>query len=352
MSFERPWMLLALLVLALAVGLWIVADRRRARYTVRYTNLDVLASVAGERTWPRFVAPALFGLALASLLVALARPQVDRTLTDERATVILVIDTSRSMQATDVKPTRLGAAQEAVRTFISRAPSRLRIGLVVFAGEAQVATPPTRDHDLVRESVDNIGNYAVFGGTAIGDALRAAVELGKQALSEPPATGQTAAPGSPDQFRQLTAAETPTKGQSLVSILFLSDGSQTRGELQPLEGARLAKDAGFPVYTIALGTPTGTVPSPPGFFNFGSGGGRRILVPPDPATLKAIAETTGGKFSEARSAKSLQAAYSGLGSRLGRKHGKSEVTFLFVGAAALLLLAAAVASAITSPRLP
>ncbi len=352
MSFERPWLLLSLLVLALAVGLWLVADRRRARYTVRYTNLDVLAGVAGGRSWTRFVAPALFGLALTSLLVALARPQVDRTMTDERATVILVIDTSRSMQSTDVKPTRLGAAQDAVRTFIARAPSRLRIGLIVFAGEAQVATPPTRDHDLVRESVDNIDRYPVFGGTAIGDALRAAVELGKQALSEPPAQGQTAAPASPQDVRQLTADSTPTKSQSLVSILFLSDGSQTRGELQPLEGARLAKDAGFPVYTIALGTPTGTVPAPPGFFNFGSGGGRRIIVPPDPATLRAIAETTGGKFSEARSATSLQAAYSGLGSRLGRKPGKSEVTFLFVGAAALLLLAAAVASAVTSPRLP
>ncbi len=352
MSFERPWLLLSLLVLALAVGLWIVADRRRARYTIRYTNLDVLASVVGGRSWTRFVAPALFGLALASLLVALARPHVDRTLTDERATVILVVDTSRSMQATDVQPTRLGAAQEAVRTFISRAPSRLRIGLIVFAGEAQVATPPTRDHDLVRESLDNIGSYSVFGGTAIGDALRTAVELGRQALSEPPAQGQTAAPASPKDFRRLTADSTPTKSQSLVSILFLSDGAQTRGELQPLEGARLAKDAGFPVYTIALGTPTGTVPAPPGFFNFGNGGGRRIIVPPDPATLKAIAETTGGKFSEARSSKSLQAAYAGLGSRLGRKPGKSEVTFLFIGAAALLLLAAAVASAVTSPRLP
>ncbi|HET7743119.1 MAG TPA: VWA domain-containing protein [Gaiellaceae bacterium] len=352
MSFERPWLLLSLLVLASAVGLWLLAERRRARYAIRYTNLDVLASVAGRPSWTQFAAPVLFGLALASLLVALARPQVDRTLTDERATVILVIDASRSMQATDVQPTRLGAAQNAVRTFISRAPSKLRIALIVFAGEAQVATPPTRDHGLVRESVDNIGNYTVFGGTAIGDALRAAVELGKQALSEPPAQGQTAAPASPKDFRELTAASTPPNKQSLVSILFLSDGAQTRGELQPLEGARLAKDAGFPVYTIALGTPTGTVPAPPGFFNFGGGAGRRILVPPDPATLRAIAETTGGKFSEARSAKSLQTAYAGLGSRLGRKPGKSEITFLFVGAAAFLLLAAAVASALTSPRLP
>ena len=352
MTFERPWLLLSLVLLGVAVGLWLLAERRRARYAVRFTNLEVLASVAGGRSWTRLVPPALFALALASLLVALARPQVHRTLTDERATVILVIDTSRSMQANDVQPTRLAAAQEAVRTFLARAPSRLRIGLIVFAGEAQVAAPPTRDHALVRQSVDDIGSYLVFGGTAIGDALRAAVELGKQALSEPPAQGQTAAPASPNDLRELTAA-TPAKPQSLVSILFLSDGSQTRGELQPLEGARLAKDAGFPVYTVALGTPTGTVPAPPGFFNFGpSGSGRRILVPPDPATLRAIAETTGGQFSEARTAKSLDAAYAGLGSRLGRKPGKSEITFAFVGAAAFLLLAAAVASALTSPRIP
>ena len=100
-------------------------------------------------------------------------------MTNERATVILVLDTSRSMQSQDVKPTRLGAAQAAVRLFLDRVPKRLRVGLIAFAGEAQVATPPTSDHQLVAQAVDDIGNYVIYGGTAIGDALQAAVELGK-----------------------------------------------------------------------------------------------------------------------------------------------------------------------------
>ncbi len=141
MSFQSPWLLLSLVVLAAAVGVWLYAERRRMRYAVRFTNMDVLATVVSGRTWPRLVPPALFALGLAVLLVSLARPQVERMVLTERATVILVIDTSRSMQAQDVEPTRLGAAQEAVRTFLDKAPDRLRVGLVVFAGETQVATP-------------------------------------------------------------------------------------------------------------------------------------------------------------------------------------------------------------------
>ena len=218
------------------------------------------------------------------------------------------------MQSTDVKPTRLGAAQDAVRTFIARAPSRLRIGLIVFAGEAQVATPPTRDHDLVRQSVDNIDRYTVFGGTAIGDALRAAVELGKQALSEPgPAEGQTAAPASPQDVRQLTGGFDSDEVPEPPSRSCSSRTARRRGGSCSRSKERDSrKTPAYPSTRSRCGTPTGTVPAPPGFFNFGSGGGRRIIVPPDPATLRAIAETTGGKFSEARSATSLQAAYSGL----------------------------------------
>ena len=312
MTLERPWMLLGLLVLAGAAGLWLVAERRRARYAVRYPNLDVLAGVAGPGSWTRYVPLALFGLALTSLLVALARPEAPRTLTDERATVILVLDTSRSMQSNDVRPTRLGAAQAAVRTFLDRAPSRLRVGLVVFAGDAQVATPPTRDHALVRQAVDDIGSYLVYGGTAIGDALRTAVELGKRTLDQQGQQGPNAAPAQKPSTRALSAS-TPA-------------APSERKRMETRAGA-----AGFPVYTVALGTPNGTVAAPPGFFNFGAyGSARRILVPPDPATLRAIAETTGGRFSEARTARTLEAAYSKLGSQLGRRTGRSEVTFLFV----------------------
>jgi Ca-activated chloride channel family protein len=352
MRFESPWLLLSLLVLVGAVALWRVAERRRMRYAVAFTNVDVLATVVSGRSWPRLVPPALFGLALALLFVALARPHVDRMFLTERATVILVVDTSRSMQAEDVEPTRLGAAQEAIRQFLDQVPGRLNVGLVVFAGEAQVATPPTKDRALVETAVDSIGSYVIFGGTAIGDALDTAVDLGKTTLEqEDPPDGKQIAAGS---TRRLVQATTCEEG-SPVSILFLSDGAQTRGILQPLEGAALARDACFPVYTIALGTPEGVIDRGsfgPGFGPPDDSGSSLIPVPPDPETLRAIAEMTGGEFSEARSADALESAYESLGSKLGREPGESEVTFLFIAGAAGLLLVALALGTFLAPRLP
>jgi Ca-activated chloride channel family protein len=355
-------MLLALVVLALAAAFWILADRRRQRYAVRYTNLEVLAAVAGGRAWRRYVPPVLFALALTALLVGLARPQVQRMVLSDRAAVILVVDTSRSMQAEDVEPTRLAAAQDAVRLFLDRAPDGLRVGLVVFAGEAQVATPPTADHDLVRQSVDSIGEFLIFGGTAIGDALATSVELGKQSIDAPPESeGETALPAPSRGTRALASyvaasqQEEDEEDESPVSILFLSDGAQTRGILEPFEGAQLAKDAGFPVYTIALGTPEGVITRGFGGGFFGQSGGtpdQQIPVPPDPETLRGIAEMTGGEFSEARTAESLEAVYERLGSSLGREPGETEITFVLVALAAVLLLAAGLLSAAWSARLP
>ncbi|HXG75122.1 MAG TPA: VWA domain-containing protein, partial [Gaiellaceae bacterium] len=299
------------------------------------------------------VPPVLFALALALLLVSLSRPHVSRMLLKERATVILVMDTSRSMQARDVQPTRLAAAQEAVRTFLDQVPGKLRVGLVVFAGEAQVATPPTRDHDLVRTSVDQIDSFLIFGGTAIGDALQAAVELGRRVTNEQRARGQEISfePSRPQATRSLAQAPVGCDDEGPVSILFLSDGSQTRGILQPLEGAALAREACIPVFTIALGTPEGVIER--GSFGFGPPGqGELIPVPPDPETLRAIAELTGGEFSEARTAEALESAYENLGSRLGREPGESEVTFLLVAVAAGLLVLAGVLGAALAPRLP
>jgi Ca-activated chloride channel homolog len=352
-SFKSPWLLLGLLVLALAIGLWLLAERRRARYAVRYPNLDVLATVVSGRSWARFVPAVLLSLGVAALLVGLARPQVERMLLRDKATVILVVDTSRSMQADDVEPTRLGAAQEAIRTFLDEAPGDLQVGLVVFAGEAQVATPPTRDHELVEAAVTDIDQFLVFGGTAIGDALQTAVELGKQISPEPPAEGEIAAPTLVRPTRTL-AQSTPAPDaaeNSPVSILFLSDGAQTRGLLQPLQGAALAKEAGFPVYTIALGTPDGVIERG-AFGGFGSDQGQLIPVPPDPDTLREISRMTGGEFSEARTAESVKRAYENLGSRLGREPGQSEITWLFVAIAAGLLLAAGLVATVVSPRLP
>ena len=137
-----------------------------------------------------------------------------------------------------------------------------------------------------------------------------------------------------------------------MSILFLSDGAQTRGLLQPLEGAQLAKEAGFPVYTVALGTPDGVIERGPFGGVPGQDTGQIIPVPPDPDTLRAIAETTGGEFSEARTAEALEKAYDNLGSRLGREPGESEITWLLLAVAGVLLLLAGGLAAFVSPRFP
>jgi Ca-activated chloride channel family protein len=345
MSFDRPLLLLTLLVVPAAVALFVLAERRRMRYAIRFTNLDVLAGVVGGRLWRHYVPLALFLLALTALCIGVARPQRSTLVASDRATVILVIDVSRSMQARDVKPNRIGAAQAAVRTFLDRVPERLRIGLIAFAGEPAVATPPTTDHSLVREALDTIQWFPSFGGTAIGDALAEAVRVGQEAVV-----------GKDGNFAAVTTAAPTTSARGLVSILFLSDGAQTRGELEPLQGAERARAAGIPVYTVALGTNRGTLR-----FGFGGGtqqrdpfggGQRRVPVPPDPATLRAIADRTGGEFFAARTAESLESAYKKLGSQLGRKQGRTEITYGFLAGAAGLLLAAGLLSARWAPRLP
>jgi Ca-activated chloride channel family protein len=351
MSFQSPWLLVGLLVIAAFVGLWLWLDRRRARYAVRYTNVDVLATVVSGRSWLRFVPAALLVAGLGALVIGLARPHVERTLVRERATVILVLDTSRSMQAKDVRPTRLAAAQEAMRTFLDQAPDGLRVGFVVFAGEAQVATPPTNDHELVETAITDVDEFLVFGGTAIGDALQTAVLLGRQITDLVPEEGGTATPAPSETMRTLAQARSCPEEPSPVSILFLSDGAQTRGLLQPLEGARLAREACFPVYTIALGTPEGVIERGP-FGGFGADQGELIPVPPDPDTLREIARVTGGEFSEARDADTLQSAYENLGSRLGREPGESEITWLFLAIGGVLVLLAGGVAAFVSPRFP
>ena len=350
MNFGHPLLLLSLLVvLPLALGLYKLAERRRMRYAVRYTNVDLLALVAAEqRPWRRYLTGALFLAALAALCFAVSRPHVTSTTTSDKATVILVLDVSGSMQAIDVKPTRLIAAQKAIHTFLDKVPSRVRVGLVLFAGEAQVATPPTRDHQLVGDAVDAAGEFRGFGGTAIGDAIATAVRLGIQTVGE-----QNGALAS------YSVAPAPHVASTLVSILFLSDGRQTQGTLLPLDGAARARAAGFPVYTVALGTTGATRLR--GFPNgFGGGGGfgggpfgtgRRGLSP-DPVTLKAIATQTGGRFFRARSAGAVDTAYSKLGSSLGRQRAKVEVTDAFLGVGAALLVLAGVLSTLWAPRIP
>jgi Ca-activated chloride channel family protein len=356
-TFGHPLLLLTLLLVPAVVAAYLWNERRRARYAVRYTNVAVLAQVVGvARPWRRWLTAALFLFAIAGLCVAVSRPKVETTVVDENATLVLALDVSGSMHAVDVKPTRLVAAQTALKLFLSKVPKRLKVGLVLFAGEAQVATPPTTDHELVANAIDDANFFNGFGGTAIGDAIVLAVQLGIQSAGIS-GNGPTTM-GSPQLASYVEAAQ-PEKS-TLVSVVFLSDGKQNRGIVQPLDGAERAKRAGVPVYTVALGT-TGNTHLAPGYgfggggvFGGGGGGGFGGLgsLAPDPATLRSIATITGGEFFRARTAKSLENAYASLGSKLGQTRATREITDLVVLAAALLLVAAGVLSALWAPRLP
>ena len=355
MNFGHPLLLLTLLLIpATLVAYRVFAARRRVRYAVRYTNVDVLASVlATGRPWRRWIATALFLFAVATLCVAVSRPHVHKLVTTENATVVLVLDVSGSMNAQDVKPTRLVAAQRALHIFLNKIPSRLKVGLILFAGEPEVAAPPTTDHALVSQAIDEAGEFNGFGGTAIGDAIAEAVQVGLKSV------GLTGTSSSALQAQRSLAAYVTTKSakpaSTLVSILFLSDGHQTRGFLPPLAGANKAKAAGIPVYTVALGTTGQTTmrgfPGAAGGGNFSFGFGMRGLAP-DPKTLHAIAVRTGGKFYQAKTAGAVAAAYSQLGSKAGRRSGNVEVTSWFLIGAALLLVGAGGLSTFWSPRLP
>jgi Ca-activated chloride channel family protein len=334
MSFDRPVLLVALLLVPAVAGLVILVRRRRARFAVSYTNVDVLAAVARSSGSWRFRAhAALLALTLAALLVAVAGPHVSRMLPTERATVVLALDVSRSMQSQDVKPSRLAAAKRAARAFLDRVPGELRVGLVTFSGDVFVAALPTTDRDRLRAAIAGAGAGNSFGGTAIGDALARAVEVGRDAVAERALASAGAA----------LAATVDTAG--VVSIVFLSDGRQNRGILPPLAGAAQARSAGMRVYTVALGT-TGAAPdaAAPSWMT------RRRA--PDPATLRAISRATGGEFFEAESAEAASAAYEELGSRLGRSPHRSDTTVAFVAAAAVGLLAAGLLGALWAPRLP
>ncbi len=333
MSFDRPLALLSLAVLAVLAAAFVTLARRRPRYVVRYPNVDVLRGVSSRVTGLRRYGPlALVTAGLALLGIAVAGPHVTRSAPVENATVVLVVDTSRSMLSTDVRPTRLDAAKAAASRFLERAPAKLRVGLVTFSGDVSVGAVPTRDRDRVRRSVAEITRWQAGGGTAIGDALARAVELGRSAVAE---TGASARPG----------AKVP---ENAVSILFLSDGRQNRGLLPPGEGASRAAEAGIPVFTVALGTdrPDG---AGGGAGSFGFGGFNRV---PDRATLRAIAEATHGEYFAARSAKALESAYRRLGSELGHEDRPTEVTALFVSAAAVVLTAGAALARLAAPGLP
>jgi len=313
MNFQSPAFLLALILVPAVLAFALIVDRRRARYPVAFTNLEVLAGVVEQRrAWKRWIPLALFLVALALASTALARPRTHLSVPEDNATVVLVVDVSGSMRANDVEPTRLDAAISAMRTFLDRLPKRFKVGLVAFSSEPEVLAEPTRDRQTVRESLSYLQPEA---GTAIGDGLDVAVKL---------ATSSLAAEG----------VKRKPNGDVPAAIVMLSDGAQNRGRLQPLQAAQKAKDAGIKVYTVALGTAEGVVSFGFGLFV------NSIPVPPDPQTMRAIARATGGKSFAAQDSTKLSNVYRTLGSSIGRRTELREITSWFVAGAAVFLLGA------------
>jgi Ca-activated chloride channel homolog len=311
MSFQAPIFLLGLTVVPLALAALALARRRPARYVVRFPALPTLARVAPRGPgWRRIIPPALLCLALAGLALALARPETTVAVPVEQASVVLVTDTSGSMSATDVEPSRLAAAQDAAERFLDRVPDELRVGLVGFADAPNTVLRPTDDRDAVRAAVERL---QAEGGTAAGDALDSALRtLGTRDGDSPPA-----------------------------AVVLLSDGATQSGR-DPADVAREAAAAGVPVYTVALGTDAGVVESQ----------GQVLRVPPDPEALQEIAQLSDGEAFAAEDAGALDEVYERLGSQIGTREEKREISAGFAAAGLLLLGGSLAASLRWRGRLP
>ncbi|MDP9241094.1 MAG: VWA domain-containing protein [Actinomycetota bacterium] len=308
------WLFLLVAVAALAAA-YVAVTLRRKVYAVRFTNLALLKAVAPRTPgWRRHVAAAAFLLSLAALVTALARPATFTKVPRERATVMVAIDVSLSMQADDVRPSRIAAAKSAARQFVAELPRTFNVGLVSFAGTASVAVSPTKDHSQVAAAIQDL---TLAESTATGEAIFAALGAIK---AVPPDGAQGAAPGR---------------------IVLLSDGYRTVGRGND-EAAAAAKAAHVPVSTIAFGTDEGTVELR----------GQQIQVPVDRAALRQLAESTAGKYYSAASGKQLRAVYQDLGSSIGYRRLPRESTTWFLGLGLLCAFAAGAMSLLWTSRLP
>lgn len=321
-TFQLPMRLWLLVGVAALAGAYLWRQRGRAAYAVRFTNLDLLDKVAPKRPgWRRHLPAALMLLALAGMVGAFARPAMEQRVPRERATIVVAIDTSLSMEATDVAPSRLEAAQAAAKDFVERLPKRLNVGLVTFNGVAQVVVPPTQDHDELLAAIDQI---RLGERTAIGEAIYASLDAIKAA--EPSGSDE----GSKDD-------DVPAR------IVLMSDGTTTVGR-PDAQAAAAAKEAGVPVSTIAFGTAEGTITIE------GQAGPVSVAVNPD--ALDAIAQETGGLSFSATTGEQLKQVYEDIGSSIGFTTEDRDASATFVGISMVLLFGAAVLSTLWFSRLP
>lgn len=339
MTFASPELLAGLLLVPLAVGAYLLVQRRRARYAVAFTNVDLLSNLVPRTpSWRRHMPPALYLVAIGALVLALARPSMTLAVPREEATIVLTMDVSGSMKATDVAPSRLAAAQQAASDFIDQLPDSFQVGLVVFSTAPRVDLSPTTDRVALHRALDSL---VADGGTALGDAIVTSLDAAGTAAAAPPTAVPSPDPSSPSSSADPSADPSPSTAPSsdeppLVATVLLSDGANSTGRLEPLDAASRAAALGVPIYTIALGTQDGVVQVPNR-----QGQLQTLEVPPDTETLAAIAEMTGARFFDAPTAQDLAQIYENLGSRVGFTEEQREVTQLFAAAGLLFVVAGA-----------
>jgi Ca-activated chloride channel family protein len=319
MSFQQPLFLLLLLLLPAVVGLYLLGERGRGRAAERFSSPKLTASVAPLRPGPRRHAPMLlYGLALAALTLALARPEATVAVSEERAAVVLATDTSGSMAAHDVPPSRIEAVRKAALDFLDRAPKDLRVGTVVFNHQVRRIEPPSTDREAVRKVTEAL---RPSGGTATGEALASSLAV-------------------------LERARGRTRPRPPAAVILISDGASTHGR-DPIPLARRAKRLKIPIYTVALGTDEGTIE-----VRDRNGILQQRAVPPDRATMRAIAKITKGRTFNASEGNEVSDVYKRLGSQVAKKDEQRQVTAAFAGGAAILLLAGGLLSLGWFGRLP
>jgi Ca-activated chloride channel homolog len=329
MTFASPLALVSLLLVPAAAAGYVLFQRHRVRDSARFAEPALQPNIVDRVPgWRRHLPVAILLLAVAGFLVGFARPHATITVKSEEATVILAIDTSRSMGATDVAPTRLAAAQASARRFLADLPEKYRVAVVAFSTTAQVVAPPTQDREVVEAA---LGALRVGEATALGDALATAVDVAEGAPT-PPGEQPSAA---------LAANRPPTV------ILMLSDGAVDGGRITVDDAVDRAQKAKIPVFTALIGTEAGIVQVP----HIG-GYTERIQVPPNPEALRRVATQTGGRFYEAPAEDDLSVVYDNLKSRLGKKEKDEEITFAFAAGASALFLIGSGLSALWFRRVP
>jgi Ca-activated chloride channel homolog len=337
MTLLWPWFLLLLTLIPLMVAAYIWALRRRRRYALRYSSLTLLRPAVPQQSRLRRHLPfALLLLALVGLIAALTRPTAIVTVPTSQTTVILAIDVSGSMRSTDIKPSRIEAAQHAALNFVQRQKPGTQTGIVAFSGEAELVQAPTTDQEELQAAIERLFPQRA---TAVGSGILKSLD----AIAE---ADPNVAPSVGDPPPAFLPTPVPKGAYAPDIIVVLTDGVSNAGPL-PLEAAQQAADRGVRVYTIAFGTPNGILPDPFGGRQFGgrqfNGGGQfggRLRMGVDETTLKQIADLTGGNFYEASSAQQLQSVFENLPMYLVVKHETIEITAGFTAFGAILLLGA------------